>query len=79
MDDRLARHKQYARDNSPAKYRQPVSEYYGRKVENSVEEVDFIPGTHLRIWYNIQHEGYEMHHHSATEIILCVLSDFPVS
>ena len=78
VDDRLARHKQYARDNTPAKYRQPVSEYYGRKVENSVEEVDFIPGTHLRIWYNIQHEGYEMHHHSATEIILCVDKGYTV-
>ncbi|MBQ9644208.1 MAG: helix-turn-helix domain-containing protein [Lachnospiraceae bacterium] len=59
-------------DGVPLKYRQPVRGYIGRTVTDSVEEVDFVPGTHVRIWYNNQLDPYAMHHHAAVEIVVCM-------
>ena len=75
--DRIREHKQRAMERIPVKYRQPAP-YVGRKVKDTEELVDYVPGTHLRIWYNNQLEGYEMHHHAATEIILCVENGYTV-
>ena len=75
--DRIREHKQRATERIPVKYRQPAP-YVGRKVKDTEELVDYVPGTHLRIWYNNQLEGYEMHHHAATEIILCVENGYTV-
>ncbi len=58
---------------TPLKYKQPIREYIGRTLtDDSVEEVDFVPKSHVRIWYNNQLEGYSTHHHNAMEIILCL-------
>ena len=39
-------------DNSvPGKYQQPIGSFVGRIVSNDVEEVDFLPGSNMRIWY----------------------------
>lgn len=57
----------------PPQYQQP-----GRFSEDwllaadTVEIVDYLPGTHLRIWYNNDKGIYDFHHHSAMEFILCV-------
>lgn len=61
------------------KYTQPIRDYIGRILkEDDTEVVDFVPQSHIRIWYNIQQEGYEAHHHSAAEIIYCVENLYPV-
>ncbi|MCR5747756.1 MAG: AraC family transcriptional regulator [Lachnospiraceae bacterium] len=64
----------------PTKYRQPIRDYIDRILqEDDTEVVDFVPQSHIRIWYNTQQEGYEVHHHNAAEIILCVENLYTVS
>jgi len=58
-------------DNSvPGKYQQPIGSFAGRIVSNDVEEVDFIPGANMRIWYNNRSEDYPVHRHSCLEITI---------
>lgn len=55
----------------PLSYEQPVLNFKARSLSGSREYVDFIPESHLRIWYNTQTEGYANHYHNAMEIIVC--------
>ena len=58
-------------DNSvPGKYQQPIGSFAGRIVSNDVEEVDFLPGSNMRIWYNNRSEDYPVHRHSCLEITI---------
>ena len=58
-------------DNSvPGKYQQPIGSFAGRIVSNDVEEVDFSPGSNMRIWYNNRSEDYPVHRHSCLEITI---------
>ena len=66
-------------DPTPAGYRQPIREYIGRTLEGTLEKVDYVPHTHLRIWYNVQPEGYAEHHHDAMEFIVVRENPYPVS
>ena len=77
-EQEMEAYREKARLRIPVKYRQPISEYIGRSVNGSEEDVDYVPGTHLRIWYNNLMEGYDVHHHSATEIIVCVENGYSV-
>lgn len=61
------------------KYEQPVRGYIGREIKDSLEEVDYLPESHLRIWYNTQEEGYATHHHSAVEVIICIDQPYNVT
>ncbi|MBO6111785.1 MAG: helix-turn-helix transcriptional regulator [Lachnospiraceae bacterium] len=61
------------------KYKQPIRDFIGRTMNGDAEIVDFVPQSHLRIWYNIQEDGYELHHHNAAEIILCMENLYPVT
>lgn len=63
----------------PKKYSQPIRDYVGRTLQDKKEIVDFVPQSHLRIWYNTQTEGYNMHHHSAAEIIYCIENFYQVT
>nr|MCR5627373.1 AraC family ligand binding domain-containing protein [Lachnospiraceae bacterium] len=63
----------------PLKYRQPIRDYMGRTLKDGNNEVvDFVPQSHIRIWYNFQKEAYESHHHQAAEIIYCIENLYPV-
>ncbi len=62
----------------PNRYQQPIRDYVGRKMLGNQEAVDFLPQSHLRIWYNTQLNGYEPHHHHALEIILVMENLYPV-
>ncbi len=75
--EQIHQHKERARERIPVKYQQPA-QFAGRTVNDSEEDVDYVPGTHLRIWYNNQLDGYDMHHHNATEIIICVENGYRV-
>ena len=58
-------------DNSvPGKYQQPIGSFAGRIVSNDVEEVDFLPGANMRIWYNNRSEDYPVHRHKCLEITI---------
>lgn len=62
----------------PQHYEQPVSNFTTRSLNGPLENVDFIPESHLRIWYNNQNEGYVNHYHNAMEIIVCAESQYVV-
>ncbi len=60
-------------------YRQPIREYIGRVMEGTLEQVDYVPQAHLRIWHNTQPEGYALHYHDAIEIIMVEDRNYPVT
>lgn len=60
-------------------YHQPIREYIGRVMEGSLEQVDYVPQSHLRIWYNTQPEGYALHYHDAVEIIMIKENSYPLT
>lgn len=60
----------------PLNYEQPVLNFKARSLSGSREYVDFIPESHLRIWYNTQTEGYANHYHNAMEIIVCTENQY---
>ena len=62
--------------NSPLCYQQPVRGFIGRDVTDTLETVDYVPQSHVRIWRNHQTEGYDLHFHSAMEIIIDVESTY---
>lgn len=64
---------------SVSKYKQPIRDYIGRILMDEKEIVDFVPQSHLRIWYNTQIEGYNTHHHSAAEIVFCIENLYQVT
>ena len=68
----------YNIDLDEKKYEQPVREFIGRNIEDNTELVDFVPESHIRIWYNTQMEGYPSHHHSAVEVLICMKTDYIV-
>lgn len=63
----------------PLKYEQPVPNFKTRSLNGSREYVDFIPESHLRIWYNTQTEGYANHYHNAMEIIVCAENQYIIT
>ena len=64
--------------DSAAHYEQPVPNFTARSMKGSQEYVDFIPQSHLRIWYNQQIEGYANHYHNAMEVIVCMENQYVV-
>lgn len=63
----------------PPKYEQPDSDFLSRKLlDDELEEVFYIPKTHLRLWYNTQLDNYPLHHHDALELIICMESNYHV-
>lgn len=60
----------------PPHYEQPVANFIERSLKGSQEYVNFIPESHLRIWYNNQTEGYANHYHDALEIIICAENQY---
>lgn len=56
----------------PFRYKQPITAQPEWILENSKENVDYIPQKHVRIWYNNEKGKYDLHYHDAIEIILCV-------
>jgi len=56
---------------TPPRYEQPVPNFTERSLNGPQEYVNFIPESHLRIWYNNQTENYANHYHDALEIIVC--------
>lgn len=55
---------------TPANYLQPIRQFLTRTVHGNDEDVDFVPQTNMRIWYNNQVEGYPIHKHEAIEIVI---------
>lgn len=64
--------------NFAFRYQQPDPNTYVRSLNGPQETVLFLPESHLRIWYNVQLEGYASHYHDALEIIICVEQQYKV-
>lgn len=62
----------------PDRYKQPIQDYLGRNLNDLLENIDFVPGSHLRIWYNNQQDNYSLHHHDALEVIVCMENRYKV-
>jgi len=62
----------------PVKYQQPVRSIAIRALEGNLEKVDYIPESHMRIWYNNQPDSYELHWHEALEVIICTENQYNV-
>ena len=58
------------KNETPANYLQPIRQFLTRTVIGNNEDVDFVPQTNMRIWYNNQFEGYPLHKHDAIEIVI---------
>ena len=63
----------------PRRYHQPDNVFSVRQLNGVLEDVSYIPESHNRLWYNIQDESYERHHHSAMEIINCLENCYEVT
>ncbi len=61
---------------TPPHYEQPVPSFLERSLNGTQEYVNYIPESHLRIWYNNQIEGYANHYHNALEIIVCTENQY---
>jgi len=64
----------------PVKYVQP-DDWDGsdRRVSEGQETVNYLGNSHVRVWYNIQKQGYLPHHHAAIELIACLKDAYTVS
>ena len=52
-------------------YPQPVDGGLSSTVKNGHENVDYLPDTHIRIWYSLRNEFYAAHWHEPMEIVYC--------
>ena len=57
---------------TPMRYQQPDRFLSDWVLHDTQEDVDYLPQTHLRIWYNNEQGIYNTHHHSAMEIMVCM-------
>ena len=51
-----------------SRYEQPDAPSEIRSLNGMKEDVIFVPESHVRIWHNVQPEGYASHYHNALEI-----------
>lgn len=66
--------KEFIRQNFP----QPDHSNYRRKLEDNQEYVNYVEGSNVRIWHNVESDTYAMHHHDAIEIIICMENTYTV-
>ena len=64
----------------PEKYKQPdlTEPSFSREVRNSKEQVKYTSSSHVRIWYNNQTDGYDIHSHEAFEVCICIQNSYEI-
>lgn len=63
-------------DGTPIIYNQPVKQFSRRALHGENEDVDFVPNTKLRIWYNNEYKSYPQHRHEALEICIPIENEY---
>ena len=53
-------------------------EYHGRELDGTLEKVDYYLNSNIRIWHNVQNEGYPLHQHSAIEILVPIENNYTI-
>ena len=62
----------------PYKYEQPDHSFERRILDGALEEVVYVPQSHVRIWHNDMTRSYPVHHHNSMEIIICMENQYTV-
>lgn len=68
-------HEEYD-DTTPIIYNQPVKQFSKWVLHGDEEEVDFVPNTSIRIWYNNQYRNYPLHKHEAIEVCIPIENEY---
>ncbi len=63
-------------DITPVIYSQPVRKFSSRILHGEDEDVDLVPETSMRIWYNNQFRSYSAHKHDVLEICIPIENDY---
>ena len=68
--------KSFFDDTTPLIYSQPVKQFNRREVHDENEDVDYVPGTGLRILYNNEYRSYAPHKHGALEVCIPIENEY---
>lgn len=63
-------------ESTPIIYNQPVKQFSKRVLHGEDEDVEFVPDTRMRIWYNNQYKSYAPHKHDALEICIPIENEY---
>ena len=63
-------------ESTPIIYSQPVRQFSRRVLHGEDEDVDFIPETGMRIWYNNQFGNFAAHKHDVLEICIPIENEY---
>ena len=66
------------KSHRPYKYEQPDHSFERRILDGALEEVVYVPQSHVRIWHNDMTRSYPVHHHNSMEIIICMENQYTV-
>ena len=66
------------KSHRPYKYEQPDHSFERRILNGALEEVVYVPESHVRIWHNDMTKSYPVHHHNSMEIIICMENQYTV-
>lgn len=56
-------------------FQQPTAHTYTRKMQGSEEIIQYLPNSHVMIWYNTDPTSYDAHFHRCIEIIYLLEGD----
>ena len=59
----------------PKEFLQPTTHSYSRKMEGAEEIIQYLPNSHVMIWYNTDPTSYDNHFHKCIEIIYLLEGD----
>lgn len=63
-------------DSTPLIYSQPVRNFSKRVLHGEDEDVDLVPETSMRIWYNNQFGSFAQHKHDVLEICIPIENEY---
>ncbi|HBY32212.1 MAG TPA: AraC family transcriptional regulator [Clostridiales bacterium] len=79
MDNEIIQHHGFGAgydDTTPLIYSQPVRNFSKRVLHGEDEDVDLVPETNMRIWYNNQFGNFAKHKHDVLEICIPIENDY---
>lgn len=79
MDNEIIQHHGFGAgydDTTPLIYSQPVRNFSKRVLHGEDEDVDLVPETNMRIWYNNQFGNFAKHKHDVLEICIPIENNY---
>lgn len=59
----------------PIEFNQPTTHSYSRTMQGLEEVIQYLPNSHVKIWYNTEPASYDEHFHKCIEIIFMLEGD----